>query len=64
MVHAQLLKTIPPPQQQHTMHVIYDLDIPTYLMPPLATNTVDGGDKMALCLFYNMTYHPKSFRKT
>lgn len=63
MVHAQLLKTIPPPQQ-HTMHVIYDLDIPTYLMPPLATNTVDGGDKMALCLFYNMTYHPKSFLKT
>ncbi len=46
------------------MHVIYDLDIPTYLMPPLATNTVDGGDKMALCLFYNMTYHPKSFLKT
>ncbi len=63
LVHAQLLKTIPPPKL-HTMHVIYDLDIPMYtFMPPLATNKVDEGDKMAPCLFYNMTYHPKYFLK-
>lgn len=62
MVRVQLLKTIPTPHQR-TMHVIYDLDIPMYLKPPSAPNMPDRGDKMAPCLFYNMTYHPKSFLK-
>lgn len=62
MVRVQLLKTIPPPHQR-TMHVIYDLDILMYLKPPSAPNMPDRGDKMVPCLFYNMTYHPKSFLK-
>lgn len=62
MVHTQLLKTTPTPHQS-TLHVIYDLDIPIYLKHPVAPNMPDRGNKMAPCLFYNMTYHPKSFLK-